>query len=704
MNGVDFAFSFATPHRITLSRPASSKKALVDVMPEGIVLKYSNDSCKNSYPLTWRILNIDVETFMNVSVDGETIDFDSWHRHESGAPYLFVRGSKNGVSVTVSAIATKSGYVIKTDARNSSSEGREVHIQFALTNLGHVSNKGWVDGVNNDILLAMSKGRADKVIALGCGADDYLMYRFTDEGTIDRPPMSNESFKLQPHSKKKITPYLHLSAEEEKCSYIYLPYDAYFKDKESLKAIDFESEISAALDEWKRHLSRSAKFDIPDEGMKHVLNSCIADIFVMREKTGKGGRYAINCGTDVYRSSNSYEPTLAERLIESLGYVREAASDMNVYFEAQNDDGCWASERCWEHEMWGAPYFKASLAYHHYSLSEDRDFLEKIYERMYRSSIFNRDARRSTRNAERAFERGLMPRGMGDSGLQNGGDFYGVYYPPNFLTVAADMITLKCARILGKIEDIPILEELISEAREALLKSVRENAVKEDGYIRIPAIAGIPENSTFGCLFGYYPTGLLSADDPLITGTVNYIESKQKSEGGLPMGTGWLRDGIWVAMALDNFAAAYLRMGKVREAREYLYPAANHASPLVTWCEERGNEAGATKKTGDPQHLWTPLSIGAYMVDALFMDRDDGYTLFAGILPEWLDEGAVGVRGLRTSLGKTNLSIKKTQNGYRLRFNCEREPKGNIYVSIPTPEGARTVTFPPSKNINNLIK
>jgi hypothetical protein len=204
--------------------------------------------------------------------------------------------------------------------------------------------------------------------------------------------MSDEAFKLQPHSKKKITPYLSLDEGAEKSCYIYMPNDAYFKDVGALHETDLEEEIASAIKEWQRHLSRCAKFDIPDKGVEQVLTSCIADIFVMREKTGKSGRCAINCGTDVYRSSNSYEPTLAEKLIESLGYVKEAASDMELYFEAQNDDGCWASERCWEHEMWGAPYFKASLALHHYTLTEDREFLEKIYERMLRTSLFNRDA------------------------------------------------------------------------------------------------------------------------------------------------------------------------------------------------------------------------------------------------------------------------------------------------------------------------
>lgn len=83
MNKIDFSYAFAPPHRIALSRPVSSRKTLVDVMPEGLVFKYSNDSCKNSYPLTRRILPTDVETFMNVSVNGETVKLQSRARHVS---------------------------------------------------------------------------------------------------------------------------------------------------------------------------------------------------------------------------------------------------------------------------------------------------------------------------------------------------------------------------------------------------------------------------------------------------------------------------------------------------------------------------------------------------------------------------------------------------------------------------------------------
>ena len=59
--------------------------------------------------------------------------------------------------------------------------------------------------------------------------------------------------------------------------------------------------------------------------------------------------------------------------------------------------------------------------------------------------------------------------------------------------------------------------------------------------------------SLFGCLFAYYPAELLDKNDPLIQGTLQLVETRQKSEGGLPLGTGWIKEGLWVAMALDNY-------------------------------------------------------------------------------------------------------------------------------------------------------
>lgn len=693
MNRVTFNYAFGAPHTLTLSRPSASDKMLARVSPEGIGFMRTYDSQLTNFPLAWKPYPMDIDTVMSVAVERENAPFTRWYRHLSGAPCLFAEGALHGVDYTVSAISAQSGVIVRIESHNTTDTAREVHIQFALTNVWVVSNRGWVDGIHNNLLLTMNGGRADRVVALALGADDYPMYRHAVGGASGQPPMSNEKFRIGADSSKKITALCSLGGGETKSCHILLPHEAYFGELESLKQTNLEGEMTAALAEWQTLLTRAAKITLDDASLLHTFYACLADLFVMRERVGLSGRMGIANGTNLYRSTASGEPLQSEILLESLGYVREAVHDYPTYLEGQDEDGCWITVKGWEHEVWGLLYNKSHAVMHHYELSRDRAFLEKYYPRMLASARFNAAGRQSTRDAADRGEipasaYGLMPRGMGDCGMQNGADFYGYFYPHNCRAVAADRLVLEAARILGKEEDIPFLTDNYERAKHDLLTSIRENAVEEDGYIRIPSLAGVPDTSSYGCLYACFPAAILPADDPLVTGTVRHIESKQKSEGGLPMGTGWLKEGLWVAMALNNFARAYLRMGLYREARAYLYPAVNHASPLVTWCEERGPEPGSPIKTGDEQHLWTPLSVLQYMTDMLYFEDTDTIHLFSGILPEWLANGKpVSVKGLRTSLGKTNLSLVRKGNAYTVTVKTERAPEKDMLLHIVDENG-----------------
>ena len=686
MNRVTFDYAFGAPHTLTLSRPSASDKMLARVSAEGMEFNRTYDSQRSNYPLAWKTYPMDILTVMSLSVDLENAKLTRWYRHESGAPCLFAEGGHLGVDYTVSALSAKSGVIVKVEARNTADLPRDLHVQFALLNIWVVSNRGWVDGVNNNLLLTMSSGRADRIVALGLGADDYPMYYHQEGGESGQPPMSNEKLPIARDSSKKITSLCRMAPGETKTCYILLPHEAYFGDLEAVKQTDLEGEMADALAEWQKLLARAAKLTLPDASLLHAFKSCLADLFVMRERVGKTGRFGIANGTNLYRSTASGEPLQSEILLETLGYGREAVKDYPLYLEGQDPDGCWATVKGWEHDMWGLIYNKAYAVMHHYAISRDRDFLEAYYPRMLASTRFNMTAREKTRkDANRgripASAYGLMPRGMGDCGMQNSADYYGFFYPHNCEALAGDLLTLKAAIILGKEEDIPFLTDNYERAKHDLVASIRANAVQEEGYTRIPSLAGVPDTSSYGCLYAAFPSAILPPDDPLITGTAHHIESRQKSEGGLPMGTGWLRGGLWVAMALNNFARAYLRMGMYAEARAYLYPAVNHASPFVTWCEERGPEPNSPVKTGDEQHLWTPLSVLQYMTDMLCFEDADAIHLFAGILPEWLEEGkAVAVKGLRTSLGKTDLSLVRKGNTYTVRVKTERAPEKEMIL------------------------
>ena len=131
-----------------------------------------------------------------------------------------------------------------------------------------------------------------------------------------------------------------------------------------------------------------------------------------------------------------------------------------------------------------------------------------------------------------------------------------------------------------------------------------------------------------------------------------------------------------------------VRMGKTEEAVKYLYPALNHASPFVTWCEERGGEAGSAKITGDRHHLWTPLSICQYMTEALFLEDDDAVHICAGISWDWIGEGKeISVKNYRTHYGKTDFSVKNIGGEYKFKIKTERKIEKDILLHLP--EGVR---------------
>lgn len=685
-NEIDFQYSFQAPHTLTLCRPSASEKLVADVSESGIKFSRASGSLKNIHPLSWVVLPQDIQFAMSVSVDGHAAPLAEWRRHESGAPMLLAEGTEAGVSYSISAIAAERGVIVKTCARNTDNEPHDCFFQFAHTTGWVISNKGWVDGIHSHVLMTMNDGRADRLLVCAYGAQEYPLYK-NGADAESAPPMANEKFGIKPNSMKKITAHDVLMPSECNVGYFFLPYEMYFEDYGKIDPAEFEKAMADGLKEWEDLLSKGAQIHIEDAMLMHCYRACVADLFVMREPIGD--RMGISCGTRFYRSANSGESLESSILLETIGYVEEAENDYPLYLEGQDPDGCWVTSKGWEHEVWGLIYNKANAVMEHYYITEDVAFLEENYQRMYASTMFNGLARASTKNADVISERGLMPRGMGDCGMMNRGDYYGVFYPHNILAVAADFKTLEAAKILGKEEDVLILTKLCEEAKDALMTSIRANLAEVDGCRIIPSVAGAPLTSLYGCLYALFPAGLLNGDDPIVRDTVRLIENGKQSEGGLPIGMGWMRDGLWVAMALSNVARAYLRMGLYTDAAKYLYPAFNHASPFVTWCEERGAEAGAAKISGDRQHLWTPLSVCQYLTEALFFEDDEAIHICAGIMPEWLSEGKeISVKGYRSHYGKIDFAVKNTGGDYAFSLETERKIEKKILVHLPS--GIRT--------------
>ena len=64
-----------------------------------------------------------------------------------------------------------------------------------------------------------------------------------------------------------------------------------------------------------------------------------------------------------------------------------------------------------------------------------------------------------------------------------------------------------------------------------------------------------------------------------------------------------------------------------------------HGTPLHTWREERGQESGTAKSSGDRRHLWTPVAVVRLVRDWLVMEDGGGLHLARGVARQWLAGG-----------------------------------------------------------------
>jgi hypothetical protein len=116
---------------------------------------------------------------------------------------------------------------------------------------------------------------------------------------------------------------------------------------------------------------------------------------------------------------------------------------------------------------------------------------------------------------------------------------------------------------------------------------------------------------------------------------------------------------MWVAITLDNIAEVHLQRGNGDAAAKYLYATLNHGTPLYTWCEERGQEAGSTNCTGDRQHLWTPVAVVRALRDMLVMESGNGLNLALGTDRAWLASGKpVGIAAAATHFGPVSYQMQ----------------------------------------------
>ena len=157
-----------------------------------------------------------------------------------------------------------------------------------------------------------------------------------------------------------------------------------------------------------------------------------------------------------------------------------------------------------------------------------------------------------------------------------------------------------------------------------------------------------------------------------------------------------MKDGMWVAITLDNLAEVLLLRNEGDAATNYLYATLNHGTPLYSWCEERGQEAGAKECTGDRQHLWTPVAVGRYIRDALVMEDGDTLHLARGSARQWLTNGqTLGVEGIASHFGDVSFALRYDPSLQHISGFLELPPDRiapRVVVHVRLPGGLKIKT------------
>jgi hypothetical protein len=675
---VDFAYAFSVPHRITVAMPDASHKTLVDCYPDHLALSWSYQDL-TTVPLgalmpprtDWRVA-------IWPEVDGQKLTESSWTRLEGCLPALAQSYPTPYGAMQFEAVGGPTAGLVRVTLHNTDLVSHRYSV--VVTGLGMHAVPAWADaGIPADYMICAYIERADRVMLLTSGAESM--------------PLRRDAIG------KTLCMEWQLAPGQAATGWIIRPHKAYSTEMPVLRQHDWAGEFRAGLEVWRKLLAGATQVQIPDEGVRNAVYAGLADCFIMREPVANG--MIAGCpGTECYRAAGPGEPAIVAIGLDQFSLPNEAVREIEMELNQQGADGCWADPEGWGRTFWACSGFKSWCIREHYLLTRDPEFLAQYYPRLLASTRFQSRARARTRtldaNGSRPTTYGLMPRGFGDCGLWDDDDMVGVFLPHNFWAVFADTVTLEAARFLCRpTEEIEEVTAIVAEARRDLLAAVEHGAITEtdpvtgESYRWIPGVAGKTSGSRWGALNAAVPGNLLSAQHELITGTLRYIESNMSS-GGQPVRTGWMQDGMWVAISLDNLAETHLARGEGDAACDYLYSTLNHGTPLYSWCEERGQEPGTKQITGDIQHLWTPIAVVRAVRDCLVLEEGAGLHLALGIGRTWLMSGqAVGITHAPTHFGPVSYSMRyDTTTGMvagEVQLAAGREPGWlKLHVRLPS--------------------
>ena len=119
MRKIEFDYSFAPPHRVTLCMPESGKKALYDALEHSVQLSWTDECMENVNPAGIYIpMNADKKIVFTATLDGNPMTGARWSRIDDRIPSLSYLFHNDTGTLLFEAAPYIGGEIIRLTAQN----------------------------------------------------------------------------------------------------------------------------------------------------------------------------------------------------------------------------------------------------------------------------------------------------------------------------------------------------------------------------------------------------------------------------------------------------------------------------------------------------------------------------------------------------------------------------------------------------------
>jgi len=530
-----------------------------------------------------------------------------------------------------------------------------------------------------------------------------------------------------------------VAAGASRTIWLQLPFEWSAARNSELSNLNGEALLAKAVAQWNGIWARGARVHYPDQVLNDFFDSSLAWVLILTEYDAKGDLWTLD-GPDVYRQYWGRGEYFQARALEVAGDLAPARESVEHAFHIMNDDGEWDGPPTSGWPAWDNIGGNAAAVWDYYLYTRDKAWLARAYPFLLRSSEWVRDHREETtyenvagipaaarpirrmmtgskcraeiepelKPGEKTYWYGLLPWSYGDSGLPEGHS-----YSHNFLAAYGVRVSAEAARVLGKTEDAAWLEKEYSAYTAAIRESVDRSVGLEKAAVPyLPAQPTRPDAAYSQTFLAIWPTGLYSANDPLVSGLLTRMEGEESQ--GLPTNVAWAGPaGIWPGESM-NMSETYLLRDDVKKNTAMLLAALNHSYTTNVFKEEiltdvtkeracdtphsnRQNMQG----TGDMPEAWGNANVVDLLRDMLVQERTDAPAtmeskatlhLLAGLPAEWIGKvgEVVSLERTPTTLG-TVVSLKLTRTSATM-LHLDFDPgtrATETFVHVPLPDGSR---------------